>query len=304
MVSGEKILVTGVSGQIAFPMARHLAGDNEVWGLARFADPATRDRVEAAGITTVACDLASGDLSAVPDDFTLLVHLAAYQGPGLDYDLALTQNADATGFVMRHCQSARAALVMSTHSIYKPNPDAAHVYLETDPLGDVNPQHSPTYSMSKLGQEAVARFCARAFDLPTTIARMNASYGPNGGLVAMHADAIAAGLAVTTRWDPCLYSPIYEDDINEQVSALLDAATTPATIVNWAGDEAVSVQEWSGLIGELLGRTPEVVVRPIEGSLRGSVADDTKRRSITGPCRVGWREGVRRTVAARHPMGS
>ena len=37
-VSGEKILVTGVSGSVARPLALSLAADNEVWGLARFAD--------------------------------------------------------------------------------------------------------------------------------------------------------------------------------------------------------------------------------------------------------------------------
>ena len=33
---GEKILVTGPTSQVAFPLVRHLAGDNEVHGLARF----------------------------------------------------------------------------------------------------------------------------------------------------------------------------------------------------------------------------------------------------------------------------
>lgn len=296
----EKILITGVTGQIAFPMARHLAREHEVWGLARFSQEDSRQRVEAIGVRPVECDLASGDLSHVPADFTLLLHLAAYQAPGLDYDAALRGNAEATGFILRHCCGARAALVMSTHSIYRPNADPMHVYAETDPLGDVNAQHAPTYSVSKIGQEAVARFCSRAFGLPVTIARMNASYGPNGGLPAMHADAVAARRPVTTRWDPCMYSPIYEDDINSQALALLDAASCPATIVNWAGDEAVSAQEWTAYAGGLLGRPAEVVATPIDGTLRGSIADVGKRVSITGPCRVDWREGMRRTVAARH----
>ena len=119
----EKILITGVAGQIAFPMARYLAQQNEVWGLARFSEPDSRERVAAAGVTPVACDLSTGDLQAVPDDFTLVVHLAAYQAPGLDYDAAVSANAEGTGFLLQHCRSARAALVMSTFSVYKPQPD-------------------------------------------------------------------------------------------------------------------------------------------------------------------------------------
>ncbi|MBO0731759.1 MAG: hypothetical protein J2P57_21045, partial [Acidimicrobiaceae bacterium] len=136
-------------------------------------------------------------------------------------------------------------------------------------------------------------------DLPVVIARMNASYGPQGGLPAYHLDAVAAGDPVTTRWDPCLYSPIYQDDINVQVAPLLDAASVPATIVNWAGDEAVSVQEWAAFAGELAGREATVVVQDAPGTLRGSVADVSRRRAFTGPCQVGWREGFRRTYEAR-----
>jgi nucleoside-diphosphate-sugar epimerase len=300
-LKNEKILITGVTGQIAFPLARFLSMHNEVWGLARFTGAGSRDLVDSLGIRTVSCDLASGDLSGVPTDFSYVLHLAAFQGPGNDFDFALRANAEATGFVLEHCRAARAALVMSTHSIYKPNPDPRYSYRESDPMGDVNPQHSPTYSVSKIGQEAVARFCSRVFDLPVTIARMNAAYGPNGGLPALHADAIAAGQPIWTRWGPCLYSPIFEDDIHHQAAAMLQAATTPATIVNWAGDQPVSVQEWCTYAGELLQMPAEVIVRPVEGTLRGSVADVTKRMAITGPCTVDWREGMRRTIAARHP---
>ena len=38
-----------------------------------------------------------------------------------------------------------------------------------------------------------ARSCARAYDLPVTIARMNASYGTNGGLLTYHLDWLLAG---------------------------------------------------------------------------------------------------------------
>src|SRR6185436_6992680 len=97
------------------------------------------------------------------------------------------------------------------------------------------------YSISKIAQEAVARHCARSLDLPVTIARMGAAYGERGGLPVWHLNAIAKGEPVRTRWDPMPYSPIHDDDIAAQLEPLLDAARVPATIVNWAGDEAVSV---------------------------------------------------------------
>jgi nucleoside-diphosphate-sugar epimerase len=301
VLSGEKVLITGPAGQIGFPLAKYLARDNDVWGIARFGDAGSQARVDELGVTTRVCDIASGDFTGVPDDFTYVVHLAAFQGPGEDFDHAIRVNAEGTGLLLAHCRRAKAALVMSTHSVYRPHDDPLHVFRETDPLGEVNSSLSPPYSMSKIAQEAVARASARQFDQPVVIARMNASYGPNGGLPVYHLDAAVAGEPVTTRWDPCPYSPIHEDDINEQTAALLDAATVPARIVNWGGDDAVSVQEWCAYFGELVGHPVPVDVKVTPGTLRGSIADPTARQGVTGPCRVYWKDGLRAAYAARYP---
>ena len=80
MISGEKILISGVTGIVAQPLAKFLAQNNEVWGLARFTadrkkeefsslagEPlralSPRAELEAAGITTRAMDLGDGDFS-------------------------------------------------------------------------------------------------------------------------------------------------------------------------------------------------------------------------------------------------
>jgi nucleoside-diphosphate-sugar epimerase len=189
---------------------------------------------------------------------------------------------------------------MSTSSVYKPDPDPYHAYVEADPLGELSTPWAPTYNASKVAQEAVARFCARAFNVPTVIARMNASYGPNGGLPAYQLDALLSGRPVVTRWDPSPYTPIHEDDIAAQVAPLLAAAGVPATVVNWGGDEVVSVQEWTAYMAGLLGlEAPEPVVVPVANTMRGNVLDPTRRRSITGPCTVDWRTGFAAMVAGR-----
>lgn len=284
-------------------MTEYLARDNEVWGVARFSEPGSRDKVEALGVTTRAIDLAIGDYSSLPDDFTYVLHLAAFKVEGLDYDWALTVNAEGTGLLLQHCRKAKAALIMSTQSVYKPVDDPCHAFRETDPLGDVNYVMSPTYSISKITEEAVARYCARAFNLPVTIARMNASYGPNGGLPTYQMDWMVADQPIIARWDPAPYSIIHQDDINDQVEALLDAASVPATVVNWGGDETPTVEEWCRYIGELTGKVPNMQVKPIPNTLRGSIADNTKRLAITGPCKVSWRNGIRRTLESRYPPG-
>jgi hypothetical protein len=95
--------------------------------------------------------------------------------------------------------------------------------------------------------------------------------------------------------------PIHEDDINRQTAALLDAATVPARIVNWGGDDAVSVQEWCAFFAELTGHDVPVDVVETPGTLRGSIADPTARQAIAGRCEIGWKDGLRAAYTARHP---
>jgi nucleoside-diphosphate-sugar epimerase len=299
MLRDRKILVTGPAGQIAFPLARALAKDNEVWGVARFRAPGSREAVEAAGIVARSCDLTTGRFDGVPEDFDTLLHLAAFQAPGEDYDAAIRTNAEATGLLLQHCRRASSALVMSTHAVYRPVDDPLHAYAESSALGDAHAVHSPTYSISKIAQEAVARTSARLLGLPVVIARMNAAYGPGGGLPILHLDAIASDRSVSARWDPAPYQPIHDDDILAQLEPMLGAASVPATIVNWAGDEIVTVQQWCAAMGELLGRPARVETRPVPGTHRGLVADVGRRRAIAGPCRVHWKDGIRRAAEAR-----
>ena len=112
-----------------------------------------------------------------------------------------------------------------------------------------------TYSVCKIAAEGVARTTARLEDLPTTIARLNVPYGDNGGWPAFHLEMILADQPVPVHPEaPNLFNPIHDDDIVRQLDSLLDAATVPATIVNWGGSEQVSIEEWSAYLGELAGR--------------------------------------------------
>jgi nucleoside-diphosphate-sugar epimerase len=297
----ERILVTGPAGRVAFPLAERLARDNEVWGIARFGLAADRERVEAAGIRTRRVDLAAPEWSGLPTDFTLVLHFAAAIGTSLGFDEALRINAEGTGHLMSRFRSARACLVASSRSVYSKPDDPDRVLHESDPLGDDAPTpFSPTYRVSKLAQEAVARFCAEEFGLPTTIARLNVVYGDNGGLPAMLLDGMLAGQPVplgphgATR-----ASPIHHDDLLAHLPGLVAAASVPATIVNWGGDEPVDMRELCGYMAELVGCEARFVESAATAGNRPS--DPTRRRALAGPCRVDWRDGIRRMVAALHP---
>lgn len=299
-LSGQRILVTGPAGQIAFPLASALARDNEVWGIARFGDAASRERCERAGIRTRVVDLAEPDWADLPADFDYLLHLAAVIPPGWDFDASMRVNAEGTGNLMRRFRHAKACLVMSTCGVYLPAADPLTPILESDPLGGSNQPYSPTYCVSKIAQEAVAKFAAAAYGLPTIIARMNAAYGANGGLPAILLEMILGGQPIPWfHGRPPVLSPIHDEDILAHVPGLLAAASVPATITNWGGDEAVDMREMALYLGELTGRRVQLVESP--DGIQQSLLDATRRRALAGPCRVHWKEGVRQMVADRHP---
>ena len=290
MLSGEKILVTGVTGTVPLPIAEFLAKENEVWGLARFSDPAARRQVESIGITTCAVDLAHGHLSEVPDDFTYVLHFAHTRLPGGEFIAAIQANAVGAGRILQHCHKAKGALVASAGTIYSPhNEDVYRPFVEEDDIGRAHAPWAPTSPASKVSLEAVARFCAEGFSLPTTIVRINVIYGPLGGMPVTDMQLIATDQPVITFADPYPTSPIHADDLRDQLEALLEAASSPALIVNWCGDEVVTQRQWSEIAGEFCGKTPNIQVHPVPTAACGSVGDTRRRLAITGPCRRDFR---------------
>ncbi len=297
-LTGKTIVITGVTGQVAEPVAHALAVDNEVVGGARFRDADARQRLEAAGIRCVPIDLASGDVGGLPRDADVVVNFAVAKSN--DWDTDLESNSGGLAWLMEHHQDADAFLHCSTTGIYKPM--GHHVFAEGDELGD-NHGVWPflrTYSISKIAAEATARWAARRFELPTTIARLSVPYGPRGGWPAIHLEMMLHGNEIPVHVDaPSVYHPIHEDDIVAMVPGLLAAASIPATVVNWGGSQAASIEEWCGHLGELTGCTPSFA--PTRDTIDSVQIDVTRMHELVGPTSVDWREGMERMVAARHP---
>ncbi len=295
---GKTIVVTGATGQVAGPVAVALAADNDVVGAARFKDASARDRLERAGVRCVAIDLASGDVGDLPAGADYVINFAVSKTN--DWDLDLQANCGGLAALMEHHQRAGGFLHCSTTGVYKPM--GHHVFAEEDELGD-NHGVWPflrTYSISKIAAEATARWAAARFGVPTTVARLSVPYGDRGGWPAIHLEMMLNGSEIPVHLDaPSVYHPIHEDDIAAMVPALLGAASTPAVTVNWGGDQAVSIEDWCGFLSELTGVPARFA--PTRDTIDSVQIDLTRMHRLVGSTSVGWQEGLRRMVAARHP---
>lgn len=297
--------MTGATGRIGFPIARALARDNDVYGVARCSAPDDEAKLRAAGIVPVVGDVATLDVGAVAAaagrPVTHVFHAAARIGPEArtDWQRTFDVNALATGRLLAACARSsgdvlRGVVFCSSGSTYE--------YQGRRPLREEDPPgvHLGIYSLSKIAGEAVARSTAAEHGVPLTVIRIFSTYGPLGGAPADRLERILQGKDVVLHPDrPNNYNPIYEDDYVRLGIRALDVASVPAVTVNWAGSDTVSAEDYCEYLGSLVGR--EARFRYDAAAPWPLWPDVTRMHELLGRTEVPWRDGMRRMVEARHP---
>ena len=295
-ITGQKILVTGGQGPSGFPPARDLAKENEVHVMARFSDPRSRVKIEAAGAHCLAHDL-TDPFNDIPDDFTYVFHSAipTRRAPGFWPD-TFDHAADAAARLAYHCRYARGFVLVSTASVYDPPRDETPVR-EDHPLG----HHSRSLygAFSKVAMEAAATFVSRQWGLPMVILRMGSPTGPEGGTMVERLIRIANDEEIPLHpRRPNCFRPHWDTDLSRMAIKALTVGRTPPLIVNFCGDDIVDAEEYCAYFGELLGKTPRIVYTE-EGTYTSLVPDTTYMHEVLGGCTVGWRSMCEELVQLR-----
>lgn len=304
---GQKVLFVGGQGPVSAPALRELVPDNDVWVMARFSDPSARSKLEATGVRCLQQDMFE-DLDGIPTDFDYMFHSAVpmtrdasgmartdipARGPWPDsYD----KYADATGRILAHCHPRKGFVFTSTISVYDPPGDATPVP-ETHPFGV---HTNAAYAFTKVANEAVISHLARSLQVPATILRVGSASGIDGGPMKGRLDLIVQGRPIPIHSDrPTYVRPIFEPDCARLGVLALEAGRVPPLVVNWCGDEIVSVEDYCRYFGELIGREP--VFAHSDDAWGSLVPDTTLMHEVLGPCEVGWRDGCRMLVERCYP---
>lgn len=293
----KKILVTGPTSQVALPLMAALAKlSSQVYGLARFSKEKDVKKIEALGAKVIKKDLASDDLSDIPNDFDYILNFAVMKTGNFDYDLKA--NAEGAGRLIAQCNKAKAFLHISSGGVYQ---YAGHQLLKEDaPLGDNHRAMFPTYSIAKIAAETVVRFAGKQFGVPTVIARLSMPYGDNGGWPFWHLMMMKEGMAIDIHPEqPNRYNPLHHDDYIAQLPYVLAAATPESVTLNWGGSQIVSIEDWCAYLTELTGLTPKFnLTTTAFGSL---TLDTSKAEALCGKSKVDWKDGVLRLVKNLKP---
>ena len=304
-MQGQKVLFVGGQGPVSAPALRLLAPDNDVFAMARFSKPELRQRLEALGVRCVRHDMFEA-VDDLPDDFDYVFHTALplARDPSGRIDVpargpwpeSFDAYADATGRLMAHCRPAKGFLFASTISVYDP-PGGDTLVPETHPFG-IHLERA--YAFTKVANEAVVSYLSRSLEIPTTIIRVGSASGVDGGPTRERLDRIVQGKPIRLHADKPNYTrPIFEHDCARLGVAALEAARVPPLVVNWCGDDTVTVEEYCTYMGELIGKEPIFEYTP--KTWCSLVPDTTLRLEVLGPCEVPWREGCRMLVEQCYP---
>jgi nucleoside-diphosphate-sugar epimerase len=307
VLHGKKVLFVGGQGPVSAPALRRLAPDNDVSVMARFSAVGARERFETLGVTCFRHDMFD-PFDDVPDDFDYVFHSALpmhrsesgmvrtvlpTRGPWPD---SFDRYADATGRLIAHCRAAQGFVFTSTISVYDP-PGGDVPVPETHPFGV---HTTSAYAFTKVANEAVVSFVARSLEVPATILRVGSASGVDGGPMRARLDLIVQGQPIPVHPDgPTYVRPMFEPDCARLGVAALAAGRVPPLVVNWCGDDVVSVEEYCRYMAGLIGREPVFEHTP---SAWGALVPDTSlMHEVLGHCEVPWRAGCRMLVEQCYP---
>jgi nucleoside-diphosphate-sugar epimerase len=296
MITGKKIIIAGIAGRIGSGLGEYfLENGNEVWGYDLFYRPGSREYWESKGARTVMGDFTKGEFDGLPNDADYCLNLAANTMPG-NFSVGLRDNALGPALLMQHCKNVKAFMHFSSCAQYTPTGNPMTVYTEEDAVGS---RAEGYYSGAKIAGEGAVRAMAHVLQLPTIQVRPSVYYGTkgDGGLFALvYLSNLVNRLPIELiKRKPSYFSCIYDKDINLFMEPLLNAATTEAPIVNFIGDDYLSVEELVAYMSEL-ARIKPVYKYVDELSWPAMIISPEKRKSITGPAAYPWKKGVKEFV--------
>lgn len=289
-LNDKKILVSGASGLVGSELCWQLAGQNEVWGLAGFRNPAMKEQLESLGVNIIQKDITRESIADLPRNFDVIFHelvilYEAYVDP------KQTQNANAffTGKLMEHCHESGMIVLASTGGVYS----AATEYMKEDAA----PGPQGWYSTSKLGMEYIGAYMSRKYQIPGIILRYFWPYGPQQGRITRMMKAI------NNREEICIsssqedrYQPIFIEDLARLTIESLNRVDMDPPVYNIAGLEEITWSQMATMIGEELGVEP--VFKKEDKPRLSHLADLQRMKEEIGNPRVTLKEGIHRVREA------
>lgn len=252
------IMVIGASGKMGPTLAQlakralDAAGsDRRVIAVARFSDAAARERLESAGISTVAADMHDpADLAGLPEAPNIVYMLGTKFGTtGREY-LTWATNAGVSGKVAERFPESRFT-VFSSGNIYPLRPVTTGGATE-----DVTPDPVGEYAQSCLARERMFEHASVTRGTPVSIFRLNYAIDLRYGVLYDIASQVFAGEPVDITMGNV--NVIWQGDANAMALRMLGHASSPPAIFNVTGPETIPMRYLVEEFGKRFGVEPKI----------------------------------------------
>jgi nucleoside-diphosphate-sugar epimerase len=248
------LAILGVAGKMGLALgaaavaATRAAGiERQVYGVSRFSISESFDAVGRTGMTPIRCDLldarAVADLPRAPN----VIFMAGRKfGTVGEEEQTWAANVLAPVRVCEHFAGSRI-VAFSTGCVYPLAPTSSGGCTEATP-----PDPTGEYAQSCLGRERLFGFYSRRNGTPVCLLRLNYALDLRYGVIHDIAAAIWQGCPVSRRVP--FFNGIWQGDANNLALLALDAATSPAAVLNVTGPEKLSVTKVAETLGRRLGK--------------------------------------------------
>jgi len=260
------LLVLGAAGKMGPTLVRLAIRASAASGVARtvtavarFSDPASRDRLLVAGARVQQADLADPEaVAALPDVPNVVFMVGQKFGTGDDPGRTWVINSVVPGLVARRFRQSRL-VVFSTGNVYPLWPMASAGPTEADPPGPIG-----EYAQSALARERVVTFFTRELGGRAAILRINYAIEPRYGVLRDIAEQVLAGTPIDLSMGAV--NVIWQRDANAIALQALEHCANPPLLLNVTGP-AVRVRDLAAAFARRFGVTAAFARREAETAL-------------------------------------
>jgi len=257
-IDGDIILL-GVAGKMGPTLARlarrawdEAGKSGRIIGVARFSDPAVRDRLKGVGVETITADLLDEKALPVLPDAPNIIYLAARKfGATGNEPLLWAMNAWLPALVASRYRNARI-VALSTGNVYPFTPTAGPGPDESTPVGPVG-----EYAQSCLGRERVFQYFSERHGTPVSLIRLNYAIDLRYGVLMDVATKVFTGQPIDLTMGHV--NVIWQGDANTAILRSLRHCASPPFILNLTGRETLSVRSLAHEFGRRFNKQPVFV---------------------------------------------